>query len=174
MKKRSFFARALRAAIAGIGLALGLTFPADSLTVDEAQKVTALLVTLSPDFGPFAYDEEEADRWFDEDAAADGKIAAAGFSRESWKEALDATFRGYLATIPADVFAEQLAAPMKRLESSPDVSEEQKAEIRAWAEEQIAETQLLRAEGDAHVETVRSLAAVLDAVLGTDDLAQDE
>ena len=86
--------------------------PGRSLTVDEAQKITELLVSLSPDLGAFAYDEEEADRWFDEDAATGGRIAAAGFNRESWKEAVDATFRGYLATIPADVFAEQLAAPI--------------------------------------------------------------
>ena len=174
MKKRSFLGRILRAAIAGIGLALGLTFPAGSLTVDEAQKITELLVSLSPDLGAFAYDEEEADRWFDEDAATGGRITAAGFNRESWKEAVDATFRGYLATIPADVFAEKLAAPIRRLESSTGVSEEQKAEIRAWAEEQIAETQLLRAEGDAYVEIVRSLAAALDAVFGTDDLDEDD
>jgi hypothetical protein len=174
MKKRSFLGRILRTAAAGIGLALGLTFPAGSLTVDEAQKVTALLVELSPDLGAFAYDEEEADRWFDEDAATEGRIAAAGFTRESWKEAVDATFRGYLATIPADVFAKRLAEPMERLESSTGVSDDQKAEIRAWAEEQIAETQALRDEGDAYVDTVRSLAAALDAVLGTDDLAEDE
>jgi hypothetical protein len=174
LKKRSFLRRVLRAAIAGIGLALGLTFPADSLTVGEAQKVTELLVTLSPDLGPFAYDEEEADRWFDGDAATGGRIAAAGFSRESWRAAVDATFRGYLATIPADLFSERLTEPMERLENSPSVSEEQKAEIRAWAEEQIAGTQALRAEGDAYVETVRSLAAALDAVFGTDDLVQDQ
>lgn len=169
-KKRSFLARVLRAAIAGIGLALGLTFPADSLTVDEAEKVTALLVELSPDLGPFAYDEEEANRWFDEDAAAEGKIAAAGFNRESWKIALGETFRGYLATIPDDMFAEKLVGPIKMLENAPDIRDDQKAEIRAWAEEQIAETQLLRAEGDAYVEVVRSFANALDAVFGTDDL----
>jgi hypothetical protein len=172
-KKRSFLARVLSAAIAGIGLALGLTFPADSLTFNEAEKVTALLVELAPDLGPFAYDQDEADRWFDEDAAAEGKIAAAGFTRESWRTALGETFRGYLATIPNDVFAEKLAEPMKRLENASGVSEHQKAEIRAWAEEQIAETQLLRAEGDAYVETVRSLAATLDAVFGTEDLDQN-
>lgn len=173
MKKHSLLHRTLIAAIAGIGLALGLTLPAKSLTADEAAKVTALLVELSPDLGPFAYDEEEADRWFDEDAASDGKIAAAGFTRESWRTALGETFRGYLATIPGDVFAEKLAEPIRRLENTPDVPEEQKAEIRAWADEQIAKTQLLRAEGDAYVDIVRSLAHTLDAVFGTEDLDQN-
>lgn len=172
-KKRSFLARVLCAGIGGIGLALGLTFPAGSLTIDEAEKVTSLLVELAPDVGPFAYDEDEADRWFDEDEATNGKIAAAGFDRESWKKALDEVFRGYLATIPAEVFAAQLAKPMQRLENAPDISEEQKAEIRAWAEEQIAETQLLRAEGDAYVDIVRSIADTLDAVFGTNDLVID-
>ena len=172
MKKHSLLYRTLIAAISGIGLALGLTLPAKSLTADEAARVTALLVELAPDLGPFAYDEEEADRWFEEDAAAEGKIAAAGFSRESWRMALGETFRGYLATIPDDVFAEKLAGPIRRLENTPDLADDQKAEVRAWAEEQIAETQLLRAEGDAYVETVRSLAATLDAVFGTEDLTQ--
>jgi hypothetical protein len=172
-KKRSFLARILRAAIAGIGLALGLTFPADSLTVEQAEKVTALLVELSPDLGPFAYDEEEADRWFDEDQTADGKIAAAGFTRENWKKALGETFRGYLATIPNDVFSEKLSVPLRRLENASHMSEEQKAEVRAWADEEIAETQLLRAEGSAYVEMVRSLADTLDAVFGIEDLTEN-
>lgn len=173
MKKHSLLYRAMIAAISGIGLALGLTLPVKSLTLDEARTVTALLVELAPDLGPFAYDEEEADRWFDEDAAVDGKIAAAGFDRESWRRAVGETFRGYLATIPNDVFTERLAGPIRRLERAPDIAAEQKAEVRAWAEEQIAETQLLRAEGSAYVELVRSFADALDAVLGTDDLAQD-
>jgi hypothetical protein len=173
MKKHSLLYRTMIAAISGIGLALGLTLPSSSLTLDEAGRVTTLLVELAPDIGPFSYDEEEADRWFDEDAATGGKIATAGFTRESWRKALDETFRGYMATIPNDVFAEQLAGPIERLENAPDISGEQKAEIRAWAKERIAETQLLRAEGDAYVDIVKSLADTLDAVFGTDDLVVD-
>jgi len=170
VKKHSLLYRTMIAAISGIGLALGLTLPAKSLTADEAARVTTLLVELAPDLGPFAYDEEEANRWFDEDT--EGKIAAAGFSRESWRTALGETFRGYLATIPDDVFAEKLAGPIRRLESAPDLQDDQKAEIRAWADEQIAKTQLLRAEGDTYVDMVRSLAATLDAVFGTEDLTE--
>jgi hypothetical protein len=173
VKNRSLFSRTLIAAISGIGLALGLSLPAKSLTADEARNVTALLVNLTPDIGPFAYDEEEADRWFDEDAEGEARISAAGFTRESWRKAVGETFRGYLATIPADIFAERLAAPMRRLESAPGISAEQKAEIRAWAQEQIAETQLLRAEGDAYVEIVRSFANKLDTLLGASDMSQD-
>ena len=54
--------QSLLAGIAGIGLALGLTFPANSLTADQAGKVAALLAELSAELGDFAYDEEEADR----------------------------------------------------------------------------------------------------------------
>lgn len=172
MKKHSLFYRTIIAAVSGIGLAIGLTLPAESLTVGEAERVAALLVDLTPELSPFAYDEEEADRWFDEDATADGRIAAAGFTRESWKKALGETFRGYLATIPGDVFARRLAGPMERLENTPAASEEQKAEIRIWAQEQIAETQRLRAEGDAYVETIRSIADTLDAVFGVEDLTE--
>lgn len=61
---------------------------------------------------------------------------------------------------------------MERLENTPAASEEQKAEIRIWAQEQIAETQLLRAEGQAYVETIRSIADTLDAVFGVEDLTE--
>ncbi len=156
--------QSLAVAIAGIGLALGLTFPANSLTADEAGTVSTLLAELSSELGDIAYDEEEADRIFDEDEASEGRIAAAGFSRESWREALDATFRGYLATIPADEFAELLALPMARLEQAVGFSEEQKAEVRAWAAEKLAELEAMRAEGKDHADVVMPHAAELDAL----------
>lgn len=167
MKKHSLLHRTLIAAISGIGLALGLTLPAKSLSPDEVERVAILVTGLSPDIGPFAYDEEEADRWFDADTEMNGAITAAGFSRESWKKALGATFRGYLATIPANAFSARLTEVLDRLNNSTGLTDIQKAEMRELVEEKIAEIQLLRAEGAAYAELVRPHSATLEAAFET-------
>lgn len=167
MRKLSLLRRALFAAISGIGLALGMTLPASSLTNDEAARVSSLLIELSSEFGSFAYDEEEANRIYDEDQAWNGRIAAAGFSREQWKEAFDAAFRGYLATIPNTVFSTRLSAALDGLEAVSHLSTEQKKEIRGLLEEKIAEIHLLRAEGAAYADAVRPYAPQLEKAFDT-------
>ncbi len=167
MKHPSFFRRILIAAISGIGLALGLTFPAKSLSPDEVEKVTLLMVSLAPELGPFAWDEEEADRIFEEDSNWNGEIVAAGFSRQAWKKALDTTFRGYLATIPANVFSARLTEAINGFESASHLSTEQKAELRLLIEEKVAEIQLLRAEGARYADIVRPHAARLETAFDT-------
>lgn len=167
MKVPFLFRQALLAAVAGMGLALGLTLPARSLTADEAEKVATVLVDLSGDLGAFAYDEDEADRIFEEDAALNARIAAAGFSRESWQSAVDETFRGYLAAIPTDVFSARLTQIMQGVEAVSKLTDEQKAEMLPWIEEKIAEIQLLRAEGAPFADTVRPHAAKIEAVFET-------
>jgi hypothetical protein len=157
----------LVAAVAGVGLALGLAFPAHSLTADEAGKVSALLAQLSSELGDFAYDDEEADRIFDEDEAASGRIRAAGFDRDEWKQAVDAVFRGYLATIPTDVFSARLGEAMQAIDSMSQLSAEQLVEVRSLNEEKIAEIQLLRAEGAAHAKVVAPYAAQVEAAFDT-------
>lgn len=164
---RRLLRQSLLAAIAGIGLALGLTFPANSLSTDEAGKVAALLAELSAELGDFAYDEEEADRIYDEDEASNGRIQAAGFDREEWKEAVDAVFRGYLATIPNDAFSARLTEGLQGFESMSHLSAEQKAEVRPLIEEKIAEIQLLRAEGAAYAKAVAPYAAKVEAAFDT-------
>lgn len=167
MKHPSFFRRILIAAISGIGLALGLTLPAKSLSPDDVEKVTLLMVSLAPELGPFAWDEEEADRIFEEDSNWNGEIAAAGFSRQAWKNALDTTFRGYLATIPTDVFSNRLTEAIKGFDDAPHLSAEQKTELRSLIEEKIAEIQLLRAEGARYADLVRPHAAKLETAFDT-------
>ena len=169
MKKTSFLARVLQTAVAGTALALGLTLSAKALTLEETGRVTALLVELAPDLGPYAYDEEEADRLFDEDAASENLIAAAGFSRDSWREALAVTFSGYLATIPEDEFSRRLSQPMQRLDEAAGLSDEQKAEIRAWAEQEIAALVKLREEGARHLDAVRPHAEELDRLFNAEE-----
>ena len=172
MKHPSFIQRILIAAIYGIGLALGLTFPAKSLSPDEVEKVTILMVSLAPELGPFAWDEEEADRLFDEDSSWNGEIAAAGFSRDNWRHALDATFKGYLATIPNDVFSRRLTEALDGFDNASHLSDAQKQELRGLIEEKIAEIQLLRAEGARYADLVRphvaKLESAFDLALGAD------
>ena len=145
MKHPSFIQRILIAAISGIGLALGLTFPAKSLSPDEVEKVTILMVSLAPELGPFAWDEEEADRLFDEDSSWNGEIAAAGFSRDNWRHALDATFKGYLATIPNDVFSRRLTEALDGFDNASHLSDAQKQELRGLIESLVETARLVRA-----------------------------
>jgi hypothetical protein len=164
---RKLLRQSLVAAVAGIGIALGLTLPAASLTVDEAGKVSALLAELSSELGDFAYDDEEADRIFDEDEASNGRIKAAGFDREEWKKAVDAVFRGYLATIPNDVFSARLSGALQAIDSMSHLSTEDRAEVRALFEEKVAEIQLLRAEGASYAKAVTPYAAQIEAAFDT-------
>src|SRR5690606_26103921 len=117
------------------------------------------MVSLAPELGPFAWDEEEADRLFDEDSSWNGEIAAAGFSRDNWRHALDATFKGYLATIPNDVFSRRLTEALDGFDNASHLSDAQKQELRGLIEEKIAEIQLLRAEGARYADLVRPHAA---------------
>ncbi|MDR7219614.1 hypothetical protein [Aminobacter aminovorans] len=160
----------LRRRIAGgllaASLALGaLVLPARALTLEEAGKVVQLLGELEPELGRLAYDEEEADQWFDDDAGLEGRITKAGFTRESWKEALGATFRGYLATIAAERFEATFSGLTEKVEAS-DLNAEQKAEMRSFVEEKIAETRALRAEGEQYFDVVQPYAVRLNELLG--------
>lgn len=146
-------------------LALGtFVLPARALTMADVGKVVQLLGELEPELGRLAYDEEEADQWFDDDAGLEGRIAKAGFSRESWKEALDATFRGYLATIPTDRLEAAFSGLTERLDAS-DLNDEQKVEMRSFVETKIAETRKLRAEGLQYVDVVQPYATKLGELL---------
>ncbi|MBB6464165.1 hypothetical protein HNQ96_000012 [Aminobacter lissarensis] len=150
-------------------LALGaLVLPARALTVEEAGKVVQLLVELEPELGRLAYDEEEADQWFDDDAGLEGRIAKAGFDRESWKQALGATFRGYLATIAAERFEATFSGLTEKVDAS-DLNADQKAEMRSFVETKVAETRALRAEGARYVNAVQPYAARLNELLGDDE-----
>lgn len=158
--------RRIAAGLLAASLALGaLVLPAGALSLEEAGKVVQLLGELEPELGRLAYDDEEADRWFDDDAGLEGRIAKAGFTRESWNEALGATFRGYLATIASERFEATFSGLTEKVDAS-DLNAEQKAEMRSFVEEKIAETRALRAEGAQYVDIVQPYAAKLNELLG--------
>ncbi|MBT1156603.1 hypothetical protein J1C56_13460 [Aminobacter anthyllidis] len=161
--------RHLAAGLLSTSLALGaFVLPARALTVEEAGKVVRLLGELEPELGRLAYDEEEADQWFDDDAGLEGRIAKAGFTRESWKEALGATFRGYLASIATERFEATFSGLVEKVDAS-DLNAEQKAEMRSFVVEKIAETRALRAEGAQHLGAVQPYAARLNELLGDEE-----
>ncbi|AWC22905.1 hypothetical protein CO731_02373 [Aminobacter sp. MSH1] len=162
----SLLKRHLAGSLLAASLALGaFVLPARALTFDEVGKVVQLLTELEPELGRLAYDEEEADQWFDDDAGLEGRIAKAGFSRETWKQALDATFRGYLATIATERFEATFSGLTERVDAS-DLNDEQKAEMRSFVETKIAETRALRAEGKKYVDAVQPYAVRLNELLG--------
>ena len=141
--------RHLAAGLLSASLALdSFVLPACALTVEEVGKVLQLLGKL----GSLAYDEEEADQWFDDDTNREGCIAKAGFTGEDWKEGarqFESTFSG---------LAEKV--------DDKDLNSKQKAEVRSFVETTIAETWALRAEGEQDIDPVQPYAAKLNELLG--------
>ncbi|WP_269930672.1 hypothetical protein [Aminobacter sp. HY435] len=160
--------RHLAAALTAAAMLFGgaMVPPAMALTEDEVGTVTRILGELEPEFGKIAYDETVADEWFEQDQENEGRIAKAGFTRESWKEALDATFMGYLATIPESQFEAEMTKIEARLETSSTMNAEQKTAMREIMNEQFAEIRALRESGRDYVDTVRPYADHLHAVFG--------
>jgi hypothetical protein len=151
--------------VALLGLVLSV-LPASALSAGEAQKVVELVEKLEPDHGKIAYDEEEADQWFEDDSA--GLIEKAGFSRQSWKEAFDALMQGYLALVPQSEVDAKLAEIKTRIESAADISAEQKAAVQALFDEQVAAIRTYRENGQKHMDVVRPLAARLKPLVMPD------
>jgi hypothetical protein len=98
----------------------------------------------------------------------EGRIAKAGFDRESWKQALGATFPRLSRDHRRRTLRGDLSrAWPKRLDAS-DLNAEQKAEMRSFVETKIAETRALRAEGARYVDPVQPYAARLNELLGAE------
>jgi acylphosphatase len=129
--------------------------------VREAASVVAVIEQMQPDLGKVAYDDDESDRVFEDDSAGRGLIAKAGFSRESWKTAFDATLKGFMAVIP-DAEVEAMFATLRtRAAGAADVTAEQRQAITEMVEEQYQIIAGLRDEGRAYKEIVRPLEARL-------------
>lgn len=163
----SAFSRHLAAGLLAASLALG-TFvsPATALTEDEAGEVTRLLNELAPEQGNFAYDEEEADDWYDRDQDQNGIIEKAGFDRDSWRRVLGETFRGYLALMPDADFQARFKQINDKLNADTTLTSEQKLEMQAMVDEQWAVITKLREQGLEFADTVRPHADLLHVVMG--------
>jgi hypothetical protein len=158
----------VRSALLALAIVTGLVvpLPAPALSASEAARVVQLLETLQQEFGDFAYDDEVADDWFEQDADSQGLIKAAGFTRQSWKKALDETWRGFLATIPEAEIRKSLADARRRAQQARSLTPEQQQAVLQLADENEKEIFRLRAEGEAFAAAVRPLAQRLRALAG--------
>ncbi|WP_244466849.1 hypothetical protein [Devosia geojensis] len=141
-------------------LAVGIAMqPAGALalTLKEATTVVDLIEALEPQLGDFAYDDEIAEYWFEEDSYGEGWIAKAGFTAETWNRALGETMRGFMALMP-DAEVEATFAGLKQgIEALPQLTEAQKAEALAAIDEEIASFLARRAEGEPFAPIVKPL-----------------
>lgn len=155
--------RILSVALLGVVLSV---LPASALSPGEAEKVVELIEKLEPDHGKVAFDEEEADQWFENDGA--GLIEKAGFSPQSWKAAFDALMQGYIALVPQGEVDAKLGAIKTRLESASGLSAEQRAAVQEMYDESVAAIRTYRQNGQKHVDVVRPLAARLEPLVMPD------
>ena len=152
-----------------LAIALGFSvalLPSSALALSEKEAVAVvrLLESLRDELGNFSYDEGVAEDWFERDADSQGLIAAAGFTRETWKKALGETYRGFLANLPEAQVLKTFADARNRLEGTKSLTPEQKKLIRQTTDEKEKEILKLRAEGKAFAKTVQPLAERIRAL----------
>ena len=139
--------------------------PALALTSGEVAKVVDLIAALQPSLGPFAYDEEIARDWFEQDAEGGGLIRAAGFTAESWETAVGETFRGLIALEPQGNIDALRAKLDLGMDSFTQLDDAQKAELQQELEAEFTQMLALRAEGAAYADIVRPIAPRLNALI---------
>ncbi|WP_051231529.1 hypothetical protein [Kaistia adipata] len=157
-------ALALAGSLPFLAIALSVS-PAKALTRQEAIVVVKLMQALAPEFGRLAYDEQAADDWFEADAESEGRIAHAGFTRETWRVALGATVTGYIASLPEAEFRAKLSTIRARAESGGSLNDEQRRAMLALVDEVTARLEAMRREGIVHVEIIRPLAPRLRVLM---------
>jgi hypothetical protein len=136
-----------------------LASPASALDRDKAASVVDILETLAQASGETVfYDDLAADEWFELDADDSGLIPAAGFGRESWKEAYGQMLKGLIASIPMAEIDEVFGNAEEKIAALPGLSDNQKREaVHEWRVKQ-AEIAAIRAEGKAYMTVVTPFA----------------
>jgi hypothetical protein len=153
------------AATLSLALATALTTQASALTDQEAATVVTLIERLQPELGPIAYDEEEAEIWFARDAVRERLIVKAGFTRQSWRAAFDATMRGYIATIPQARIDALFKQMRQRLEQAPRMTAEQRATAVEFVAAERERLDAIRTAGRPDAEVVRPFSARLSRLM---------
>ncbi|MEO3386835.1 hypothetical protein [Mesorhizobium sp. CAU 1741] len=156
---------ALRYALVALVLGLGALLHASHALAfgsGDVAIVADILEELSPSRGEaIYYDGEAADDWYEFDAEQDGLIAAAGFSRETWREAYDNTLKGLIALIPPEEFEAIHDGLGERLSSIQGLSEDEKRAMVDDMRKLVDGLRALRSEGAAHADAVQPFAARL-------------
>lgn len=129
-----------------------------ALTNQEAASVVGLIEKLKTEFGDFAYDDDEADEWFEQDAAGQKLIIKAGFNQKSWKTAVDETMKGFFATIPEAEIKTIFDGARQRAQGATELKAEQKKALLELVEEQQKVILALREGGKPFVGVVAPFA----------------
>jgi hypothetical protein len=135
-----------------------------ALTPPDVERVVTVLAALKLDMGDLAYDEEAAEVWLEEDEAGEGRIAAAGFDADEWREALDRTMKGFFAALPAQEVQAMLDT-MQGFEGRSDFSRAQIEAMRALVAEARDRLMRWRREGAADADVVRPHVPRIRALL---------
>ena len=112
-------------------LAIAVAHAAAALGTPQVRKVVAVMEALAEDGIDLAYDEEAAETWYEEDDAYRGRIAKAGFNRESWRENADRTIKGFYASLDAAEI-DAIFTAMGAFRDRPDFSDDQKAAMEEF------------------------------------------
>jgi acylphosphatase len=144
------------AAAFAVGAAM-LPAGAHALTFEEATTVVDLIEVLQDELGSFAYDEEIAADWFEQDADGEGWIARAGFTEESWERALGETIKGFMANMPDAEVEETFNGLKQGIAALPQLTDAQKADALAAVDEEFAAYLSMRAEGQSFAPVVKPL-----------------
>lgn len=124
--------------------------------------VADILGELSPSRGEAVYyDGEAAYDWYEFDQEEDGLIPAAGFSRESWREAYDKTLKGLIALIPPAEFDAIHKGLGQRVNALQGLTPEARQEMIDEMRKLVDGLRALRVEGQAYAEQVRPFAGRL-------------
>lgn len=150
------FLRRLVLTVALSGLTYGMsTSAAMALSSTEAGTVVAVLEQLAAETGETVfYDEEAADEWFDMDAESSQHIAGAGFTRQSWKLAFDATMTGFIASIPEREFDQITEDFVTKIGEIAQMTESQKQEAMDALRAEFGKLHEVRNAGVAHISAV--------------------
>lgn len=129
--------------------------PAAALDSREAGQVVTILEKLVTETGSTVYyDAEAAEEWFQIDDEATGLIAAAGFTRQSWKTAFDQTMTGFIASIPPSELEQLMADFINQFGEAAKMTPEQKAQAASLMGAEMGHFDGIRARGAKYQEFV--------------------
>lgn len=122
--------------------------PAAALDAREAGQVVTILEKLVAETGSTVYyDEEAAEEWFQIDDETTGLIAAAGFTRASWKTAFDQTMTGFIASIPEAELKKLMEDFINQFGEATKMTPEQRAEAARLMDADMGKFDGIRAKG---------------------------